>query len=132
MICLETDMVVSYLRDARPMSDDVQRLLDDTDADVCVTSITSFELYHGAFYSKRVEESVEEVEIFLENMEGILPFTKKSSKIAGEIISELRRKQKIIDVRDLFIGAICVEKDIPLLTRNISHFKRIKGLTFHT
>ena len=127
-ICLDTDMVVSYLRDTHPMSGEVQRWLDNTDAGVCVTSITSFELYHGAFYSKHIEESVKEVEIFLENMKEILSFTEKSSRIAGEIIAELRRQQNLIDIRDLFIGAICIENGIPLLTRNIAHFERIKGL----
>ncbi len=111
-ICLDTDMSVDYLRDKRPMSDEVQHWFDT--ADVYVTSITSFELYHGAFYSKRVEE--------------ILPFTKKTSKIAGEIMSELRREQKPIEIRDLFIGAIRIEKDVLLLTRNISHYERMKKL----
>jgi tRNA(fMet)-specific endonuclease VapC len=60
-------------------------------------------------------------------MEEILPFTEKSSRIAGYVISELRRKQSLIDIRDLFIGAICIESGIPLLTRNIAHFERIKG-----
>lgn len=125
-ICLDTDMSVDYLRDKRPMSDEVQHWFDT--ADVYVTSITSFERYHGAFYSKRVEESVKEVEIFLNNSEGILPFTGKASKIAGEIMSELRRDQKPIEIRDLFIGAICIGNNVPLSTRNISHFKRIKEL----
>ncbi|MCK4732729.1 MAG: type II toxin-antitoxin system VapC family toxin [Methanophagales archaeon] len=98
------------------------------DVDVYVTAITSFELYYGAFYSKSVEESVKEVEIFLKNMRNIHPFTEKPSKIAGEIMAELRADQKLIEIRDLFIGAICIENDIPLLTRNISHFERIKGL----
>ena len=61
-------------------------------------------------------------------MKKILPFTEKSSKIAGEIMAELRRKQNLIDIRDLFIGSICIENDVPLLTQNISHFERIKGL----
>jgi len=125
-ICLDTDMSIDYLRDNRPMSDDVQRWFDT--ADVYVASITSFELYHGAFYSKRVEESVKEVEIFLNNLEGILVFSEMSSKIAGEIMSELRREQRPIEIRDLFIGAICIENDVPLLTRNISHYERMKKL----
>jgi len=97
-------------------------------AEVYVTSITSFELYHGAFYSKNVEESLKETEIFLRNMKDILPLTAKSSKIAGEVMAELRREQKLIEIRDIFIGAICIENDIPLLTGNISHFERVKGL----
>lgn len=64
----------------------------------------------------------------LGNIKEILPFTEKSSRIAGDVISELRRKQSLIDIRDLFIGAICIENGIPLLTRNIAHFERLKGL----
>ena len=127
-VCSDTDMSVDYLRDRRPMSEEVQHWFDIRDAEVYVTGITSFELYYGAFYSKSIEESVKEVEIFLKNMRNILSFTEKSSKIAGKIMAELRAGQKIIEIRDLFIGAICIENDIPLLTRNISHFERIKGL----
>lgn len=127
-ICFDTDVVVSYFRDASPMSDNVQRWLDDSKAKVFITSVTSFERYHGAFYSNNPEQSVEELEIFLENIGEILPFTAKSSKIAGEIISDLRKRQSIIDVRDLFIGAVCIENEISLLTQNVSHFKRIRGL----
>lgn len=127
-VCMDTDMSVDYLRDRRPMSEEVQRWFDTRDVDVYVTAITSFELYYGAFYSKSIEESVKEVEIFLKNMRNIPPFTEKTSKIAGEIMAELRADQKLIEIRDLFIGAICIENDIPLLTRNISHFERIKGL----
>lgn len=125
-VCLDTDMSVDYLRDKRPMSEVVQSWFDI--AEVYVTSITSFELYHGAFYSKNIEESLKETEIFLKNMKDILPLTAKSSKIAGEVMAELRREQKLIEIRDLFIGAICIENDIPLLTGNISHFERVKKL----
>ena len=43
-------------------------------------------------------------------------------------MSELRREQKQIEIRDLFIGAICIENNAPLITRNVSHFERMKNL----
>ena len=43
-------------------------------------------------------------------------------------MSELRREQKPIEIRDLFIGAICIENELPLLTRNVFHFERMKNL----
>lgn len=125
-ICLDTDMAVDYLRDNHPVSDVVQHWFDA--ASVYLTSISSFELYHGAFYSRCVEDSVNEVEIFINNLEGILPFTENASEIAGKIMSKLRREQKSLEIRDLFIGAICIENNVPLITRNISHFERLKNL----
>ena len=50
-------------------------------------------------------------------MRNIPPFTERTSKIAGEIMAELRADQKLIEIRDLFIGAICIENDIPLLIK---------------
>ena len=68
------------------------------------------------------------MEIFINNLEGILPFTENASKIAGKIMSKLRREQKSLEIRDLFIGAIRIENNVPLITRNISHFERLKNL----
>ncbi|MCK4476620.1 MAG: type II toxin-antitoxin system VapC family toxin [Methanophagales archaeon] len=63
-------------------------------------------------------------------MKEILPFTEKTAKIAGEIMAELRREQKLIEIRDLFIGAECIENNTLLLTRNITHFERLRELKF--
>jgi predicted nucleic acid-binding protein len=36
-------------------------------------------------------------------------------------MSGLRHEQKPIEIRDLFIGAIGIENNAPLITRNVSH-----------
>jgi predicted nucleic acid-binding protein len=43
-------------------------------------------------------------------------------------MSELRHERKPIEIRDLFICAICIENNAPLITRNVSHFERMKNL----
>lgn len=44
----------------------------------------------------------------------------------------LRKKGKLIDIRDMFVGCICKTNKMPLLTRNIKHYQRIPGLAIIT
>jgi len=43
-------------------------------------------------------------------------------------MSWLRHEQRPIEIRDLFIGAICIENNAPLITRNVSQFEKMKNL----
>lgn len=36
---------------------------------------------------------------------------------------------QVIDVRKLFVGAICKVNGVPLVTRNVKHYDGIPGLT---
>ena len=52
------------------------------------------------------------------------------SKI-GFITGEIRRSKKIEYLGDALIAATCLIHNLQLLTRNIKHFKTIKGLEFY-
>ncbi|MBI2140359.1 type II toxin-antitoxin system VapC family toxin [Candidatus Woesearchaeota archaeon] len=53
-------------------------------------------------------------------------FDEKSSIIAGGVRRSLREKGLDIEIRDLFIAAICMANQLPLLTNNKKHFERFQ------
>lgn len=58
----------------------------------------------------------------------ILPFNKECSLIAIEIYFDLLKKNKMIDLADIFIAATAITNKIPIATLNIRHFERIHNL----
>ena len=42
------------------------------------------------------------------------------------ILRDLKKKGKLLDIRDVFVGSICIARDLPLLTYNSRHFNRLK------
>ena len=68
-----------------------------------------------------------DVKILTEDLP-VLPFTREISERAAIIFQELRKENKIIEFRDIFIAATALEHEQPVLTRNKKHFTRVKGL----
>lgn len=44
------------------------------------------------------------------------------------VIDHFRKKNKIIEFRDIFIAATAITNDMPLSTLNVKHFERIDDL----
>ena len=90
---------------------------------IYISSVTMYELYIGA----TDEQKREDVRLLTEEAI-VLPFDERVSLKAAEIYHVLRRANKMIEFRDLFIAATCLENKLPIKTTNKSHFSRIKGL----
>lgn len=59
---------------------------------------------------------------------GHLPLTREVAEKAAEIFSYLREKGITIDIQDILIGATALTYSLPVVTRNVKHFRQIKGL----
>lgn len=59
----------------------------------------------------------------------VLPFDKNCADTAITIYHNLLKKNQIIDLADILIGATAITHNIPVSTLNIKHFARIAGLT---
>ena len=57
-----------------------------------------------------------------------LPMTDSTFLRAAQIYAILRKQGNLIEDNDIFIGAIAIEYDCILVTDNIKHLGRIKGL----
>jgi len=113
-ICLDSDVLIELLRGNKK----AKSILASLDADFFITTINYYELWGG-----RKDEEI--ISPFLENF-GILNFDKSSSIIAGNMRKKMSVKGELIDVRDIFIGAVCINNDLELLTFNLKHFDRLK------
>ena len=58
----------------------------------------------------------------------ILPFDNEIALKAARIYHDLRKKNQLIEFRDIFIAATCLVNELPLATLNKKHFERIEGL----
>ncbi len=92
----------------------------------CISTITIYELLMGATN----EEKKKDIEYLTEDLI-VLPFSKEIAETAAEIFHKLKKTNKIIEFRDIFIAATCIVTKKELLTLNKKHFKRISGLKLH-
>jgi len=90
---------------------------------LAVSTITLFELYLGATTeSKRrdVIEVTEEIHTF--------PFSEEIAQKAAEVFNQLKKKNQLIEFRDLFIASTALVYRLPIKTLNRNHYDRIDGL----
>lgn len=124
-ICLDTDIIIDYLRGAKEIETLIEKLLYTFD-EIVITAITVYELFAGVEYSGG--KGRDKVEAVLKVCSIILPFDEKASRESSRISSELKKIGQQIGVEDEFIAAICKTSGACLLTKNVKHFHRIKGL----
>ena len=119
---IDTGIFIDFLR-AKDKSKTILFALRG-DTEIYISSITVFELFAGATNTDKRRD--------LQILIGDLPtlsFSPEVAKLAAEIHQKLKRSNKLIEIRDLFIAATALKHNQPLLTKNIKHFSRIEQLT---
>jgi len=88
-----------------------------------VTAVTVAELYMG-------ERAGEKLDLVLRRFK-FYPLDFESARLAGKIYRILRGRGELVEFRDILIGAVCIRHGLPLVTRNVRHFKKLEefGLT---
>ncbi len=89
--------------------------------------ITLGELYEGAHRSSSPIKELAKVEAFFEPFR-ILPFGRDEAKVWGLIEARLRRDGLAIEAEDSMIAATAQWNGLTLVTGNIKHFARVRGL----
>ncbi len=102
--------------------------LQEREENLFITTPTIFELWTGIVQSDRPEQEKRKVLAITES-QLILELDKKSAEEAGIINGTLQNEGQIIDPEDCMIAGIAKRYDEVILTRNIKHFKRIKGVS---
>ena len=93
-----------------------------------LSSIVTFELWYGVFRSTRVRFNSDRLEAFLEGPVTILHFDEDDARAAGVVNAALRARGNLIGGYDTLLAGQAIDKDLTLVTSNISEFSRIKGL----
>jgi len=89
--------------------------------------VNSFEIWIGTLLAPKPEEIIKETEEFLNQLQ-ILDFNYDASVEASRTMVKLRKQGQTIEIRDLFVASISKVSGMPLITRNIKHYKRIPRL----
>jgi len=118
---LDSDVLIDLFAGREPAGTLIPKLLE---MDLAVTTaVTVYELYSGAARSSDRRD----LEEFLATLV-ILPLDARSARKAGAVDLSLRSKGQPINPGDNLIAGICLAKDLALVTRNVSHFRRVPDL----
>jgi len=93
---------------------------------VYVPTIVLGELYYAACMSDRMKRRLSEIDR-LANKIITLDITRETTVQYGEIKAKLKKNGKKIPEGDIWIAALCIQHDLPLLTNDI-HFDEVEHL----
>jgi len=125
-IVIDTDILIDLLRHKTKVVNSLSQM-ETKGYSLATTTINAFELFYGAYKSKKREKNVDSTKTLLKRLI-ILTMELASAQNAGRIYTELEKQGEPIGLRDVMIGAIAITKGYRLGTRNIEHFQKIKGL----
>ena len=126
---LDTTFIIDLMKNRAPALVKAQEL-EKYYTPTLTTTISVFELWQG-LEDIHNEEKEEQIERFLSSI-GLLGFDLESAKLAGQIHAELERRGELIQAQDSMIAGIAQQHGEPILTRNVEHFRRIKGIMVET
>ncbi|MHC1725486.1 MAG: type II toxin-antitoxin system VapC family toxin [Syntrophobacteraceae bacterium] len=121
LVIADTDVIIDYFSARETFSKMAAELiLKDS---LALTSITVFELYAGVAGARRLAQ--------IDNLVALVPvfpFRTEDALAAVGIYNDLKKRGKLIGIRDILIAGICISRKAPLLTGNKDHFSRIHAL----
>jgi len=127
----DTSIFVGHARGNSRTRAVVAKLRDHT-WPVFISSMTVYELHFGCLLSDDPLHDHERVVRYLADVSGVLPVDDEIARRAAEIQIELRRDNRMIDHRDLFIAATAVVHGLSVCTLDVEHFRRVSGLIVET
>lgn len=125
-ILVDSTLLIDFLRKMNKEKSILWRLREKYN-NLSISTISVFELYAGATSTKKLED----VEILLRWFE-VIGFSDEIAELAGKLLVQMRKKNLLIEYRDLFIGATAVFSDMELATFNTKHFENIPGIKLFT
>lgn len=121
---LDTNICVYWLKGNEQIE---QKILSVGMDNVALSFINVSELYYGAYKSQRIDSNLNLVRQLTEQLD-VVESDEAINEIFGQLKADLESVGAIIDDADLFIAACAMVHGLILVTNNMKHFKRIKGL----
>lgn len=130
MVCLDTSFLVALVRHDEAALRKLKEV-EEEGLKITTTAISACEMFHGAYKSSRVEESVAKTREILKRIQ-LLGFTPESCERYGKLAYDLRSAGRVIGDLDTLIASLALAYNEPILTSDIKHFRRVPGLIVHT
>ncbi len=120
-VVVDTSVLVDFLRRRDRKTTVLDALVDRAEHEFYISLITHTELYSGSSVWER-SQARRELELVLAGFT-ILPFSQEISEKAGWVRATYR-----LSPPDAIIAATALEYGLPVLTFDVSDFKKVKGL----
>lgn len=121
-LLFDTSVLIDHLRGYKPASDFLETVFNSGIL-VAISSVSEMELYAG----KSMEnDAIEETVANLLKLFKVLPVTTDIARQAGCLL-RCYRNQGLTPI-DAIIAGTAVEHNANLITRNIKHFRMVKGI----
>lgn len=130
MVCLDTSFIVDFLRG----NHDAKRVLDELVASAETTTIAAPTIMELRASIALNERNTHEQHLLykIKASSVILHLDDASATRAGDTEAALILAGDVIPPVDIMIGAIALENNETVLTRNVKHFRRIPDLKLKT
>lgn len=116
-LCLDTDVCIDILKGHERIENLLSILKDSY---TCISTVTMFELLLR-------KTNLDVVEKFISLVDKI-NFNEDVARVASKIFKDLKERNTIIEIRDIFIAATAIANNCDLATFNKRGFARIKDV----
>jgi tRNA(fMet)-specific endonuclease VapC len=120
-ILIDSTIFIEHLRARNKLQTTLYKLVQTCQVET--SAIVAAEIFYGARKPEAKTQAHSILTPFI-----IHPFTFQMAARQSDIIIELSKINKMIDLRDLMIAATALEFKLPIVTHNRSHFDNISGL----
>lgn len=122
---LDTSICIYLMKNTYPRL--TEKLLSMNPSDICISTITVYELEYGASKSNWGEKTRLKLAQFLAPFT-ILPFSEDHAMTAGKIRAYLVQHGTPIGPYDIQIAAQGISEDMTVVTHNVDEFSRVPGI----
>lgn len=120
MYCLDTNIIVNYLRGEKETISKINEL--DDNLEIFITPLTLCELFRGAYLSTDSEIKIKLIKELIDSFI-LLEFDEKVCIEYGKEYARLSKLGKITENIDLMIACFVKVNNLILVTRNKKHFE---------
>jgi len=121
-VLVDTTILIDFLRKQKKEKSRLWKLREEYQ-NLKISSISVFELFAGATDDQKIKDVRKLLKWF-----DILEFDEEIAEESGEIFKKMKKENKLIEYRDLFIGTTAVFYDLTIATLNVKHFEHIPNL----
>lgn len=122
---LDTNIITAFLKNDSRVVKRVSDYLEYFDK-LTINIISYYEILRG-LKDLGNEEKLRRFDNFIQENELVF-ITKDTVEKAAEIYAYLKKEGTLIEDADILMASTAIVEDIVLITNNIKHFKRVKGL----
>lgn len=120
-VLTDTSVIIDFLRKEDKKKAVLWRIREKNEC--FMSTVTFFELQCGV----KTERHIQDIEKLCKWIKNI-PFDNEIAEIASIIYHDLKRKNELIEFRDIFIAATAIAENLCLATLNKKHFEIIKDI----